>query len=95
MRNRIVITLEELFAKMAYEFLLYVLASSSLEREQALAVVITHDTTHTFHIQVLDLQQAQRELPSQRTRNLRPHAGPVAALRPCFGSGTQFPSVLD
>ena len=48
MRNRIVITLEELFAKMAYEFLLYVLASSSLEREQALAVVITYDTPHTF-----------------------------------------------
>ena len=50
-------------------------------------------TTH-IHIQVLDLQPAQRELPSQRTRNLRPHAGPVAALRPCFGSGTQLPSVL-
>ena len=49
MRNRIVITLEELFAKMAYEFLLYVLASSSsLEREQALVVVITYDTPHTF-----------------------------------------------
>ena len=48
MRNRIVITLEELLAKMAYEFLLYVLASSSLEREQALVVVITYDTPHTF-----------------------------------------------
>ena len=89
-----VITLEEPLAKMAYEFLLYVLASSSFEREQALSCRdhLRH-TTH-IHIQVLDLQPAQRELPSQRTRNLRPHAGPVAALRPCFGSGTQFPSVL-
>ena len=89
-----VITLEEPLAKMAYEFLLYVLASSSFEREQALSCRdhLRH-TTHV-HIQVLDLQQAQREVPSQRTRHLRPHAGPGAALRPCFGGGTQLPSVL-
>ena len=83
----------ELVAKMAYGFLLSVLASSSLYREQAPVHDHSRHTTHV-HIQVLDLQQAQRELPSQRTWNLRPYACPGAALRPCFGSGTQLPSVL-